>query len=275
MINGLRKSTHLPYQVVKGSFETRQSRAAQFTNQIVDTLSEQIDDKGISLSKLGKTLKKVLPENLAIFVRKNKDKTFNAQISTMYSEDYQPVMYALEFLPNKNNRIDTLSVPAICHEVRHLADSLYHPKFLSREQAIVRKKLDTTKIDQFYKNQIYNKEEINGKKSKKNVLKHIKQQTKKLLRGYSAEDKIDILQDIRYNLITEQNAYKNEAKAVKKLRKKNKTTDKRYSDNSIDDFMFDEKIQLFHDMTLELIQKERFKNKIKVRLHSLTGKKEV
>ena len=88
-------------------------------------------------------------------------------------------------------------------------------------------------------------------------MKSIRHDTEKVLRGFSAQEKVDMLQYIRYNLISERNAFKQTAKTGKKLYKKNM---KVYEDELFDqrkEYMFDEKIKLFHDMIAEIIKKER------------------
>lgn len=265
MYNKLLKSVSLPYQTVRGSFETRQTKAAQFTRKIMSHLSGQFDNEGISLSRLGREIKKVMPENLAVFVRKNKDAESYAQLNRFYTKDNFIVKQSLEFVPNENGKLNVSYLPSIAHEVRHLADSVYHPKILSREQLLARKGLDTDKFYNFYDNDVYVPEMDGGKKLNKAILKDIRNKTKKVLKGYSAEDKVNLLQYIRYSLISERNAYKTEFKTAKKLYNKNQPVYEDSLNDQTKDYMFDEKIKLFHDMTAELIKEERERHKAKLK----------
>ena len=85
--NYLLNNVRLPFQIVRGSFETRQQKAAQFTHKIVNELSGQIDYEGVHLSKLGRMLKRLLPDNFNLFVRKNSDKESYAQLDVMLNKD--------------------------------------------------------------------------------------------------------------------------------------------------------------------------------------------
>lgn len=255
--NNILNRVKLPYKEVRGSFEARQNKAAHFTHGVMNKISGQLDEKGISLSKFGRELKKVLPKNLDFFVQKNKDKESYAQLCNIYSKDNVIIKQSLEIRPNEQGKINILHIPTISHEIRHLADSLYHPKILSREQSITKKGLDTDKFMAFYDDNIYVKEMEGGKKLQRDIMKSIRHDTEKILKGFSAEEKIDMLQYMRYSLISERNAFRGGAKAGKKLFKKNKPV---FEDEMIDqtkEYMFSEKIKLFHDMIAEIIKKER------------------
>lgn len=259
--NNLLNRVKLPYNQVRGSFEARQNKAAQFTHRVMNNLSVQLDDRGVSLSKFGRELKKLLPENLDFFVQKNKDKESYAQLCNIYSKENVIVKQSLEIRPNERGKIDVTHAPTISHEIRHLADSLFHPKIIAREQAITKKGLDTDKFMAFYDDNIYVKEMEGGRKLQRDIMKSIRHDTEKVLRGFSAQEKVDMLQYIRYNLITERNAFKQTAKTGKKLYKKNM---KVYEDELFDqrkEYMFDEKIKLFHDMIADIIKEERGRHK--------------
>ena len=135
--NRLLNRVKLPYITVKGSFAYRQSKAANFTTKIINNLSGQIDKQCISLSKVGKLLKNLLPKNLDIFVRKNKGADSGAQLNRMLNDNNYFIQYSIDLKTNKDGLISILDVPTIAHEIRHLSDSLFHPKFLSREQLII------------------------------------------------------------------------------------------------------------------------------------------
>lgn len=264
MNNQLLKSVSLPYQAVRGSFETRQNKAAQFTHKVINHLSGQLDTKGVSFSRFGREISKVMPENLAVFVKKNKDSESFAQLNRIFTKDNFIVKQSLEFIPNEKGKLDVTHLPSIGHEVRHLADSLYHPKILSREQLLAKKGLDTDKFYNFYDNDVYVQEMEGGKKLKKEIIKDIKCKTKKAIKGYTSEDKVNLLQFIRYSLISEKNAYKEEEKLAKKLFKKNKPVYEESLQNQTKEYMFDEKIKLFHDMIAEIIKEERGRHKAKL-----------
>ena len=261
--NNLLKTVKLPYKEVKGSFELRQQKAGQFTHKVMKNLSSQVKN-GVSLSKFARGFKKVLPENISVFVKKNKDKESYAQLNRVYTEDNYIVKQVLELNTNEQNKINNLHIPTITHEVRHLADSLYHPKIISREQIVAKKGLDSDKLTKFYDENIYVREMGYTNKMKKKIIKDIGHDIKKVLRGLKTEDKIDVLQNMRYNLISERNAFKEENKIAKKLYNKKQDVYEDTLENSSKEYMFDEKIQLFKKMIYELIKRERGINKAKL-----------
>lgn len=263
--NSLLKQVSLPYKEVRGSFAARQNKAAQFTHGVMNNFYGQLDEKGISISKLGRELKKVLPENLDFFVQKNKDTESYAQLCNTYNKNNTVVKLSLEISPNERGKINVLHIPTIAHEIRHLADSLYHPKILAREQAITRKGLDTDKFMQFYEDNIYVKEMEGGRKVQRDIIKSIRRDTEKALKGRRAEDKIDMLQYIRNNLISENNAFKESTRTAKKLHKKNRSVYEDELSNQTKEYMFDEKIKLFHDMIAEIIKEERGRHKAQLK----------
>lgn len=275
MITGkLLNTVSLPYSFVKGSFQYRQYKAAQFTHSIINEISGQLNTKGISLSRLSKIIKRKLPKNFGLFVRKNKDSGSGGELNRIYSKNNFIVKQSLELNLGENKSIKQLQIPTIAHEIRHLADSIFHPKFLIREQLIAQKNLDTAKFLDFYDEQIYVKEIFYGKKDKKRILKSIKHNTQKMMRGLSIEDKINLLQNMRYNLISEKNAYGQGAKYAKKLYKQNMDVyeDELYNPSKI--YMFDEKIELYKNMAFELIQKARRIHRAKLKKsHSALNKK--
>lgn len=268
--NNLLKSIKLPYNTVKGTVEQRQQKAAQFTHKVMNQLSGSIDGKEMSISKFGRSLKKILPKNLNVYVKKNKDTDSDAQLSRVYSETNQIIAQVLEINTNEHNKLDVLSIPIITHEIRHLADTLYHPKILSRAQMLIKKEIFTDKFFDFYQNDVYIMESGDNKSLKKYIIQDIKYHTKKTLRGLPVEDKVNLLQYMRYSLISERNAYKAESKIAKKMYKKNKPFYKDSICDPTNDYMFDDKIKLFKNMSFELLKKER--NMHKANLKKISNK---
>ena len=255
--NKLLNSVNIPYSAVKGSFASRQQKAEQFTHRVVNNISGTLKQNDISLFKLAKLIKKQLPANLKVVFRRDTAADSGAQFNWIFTKSDNIGGYAFEFKLNDNNFINFIQIPSIAHEIRHLADSLFHPKILAREQIRAKKKLNYNKFSDFYDEDIYVKEQFNGKKDKKRIIKAIKHKTQKILKGLSSQDKIDILQSMRYNLISERNAYNTCSKYAKKLYKRYFPVYEDFLYNQTKEYMFDEKIKLLHDMIFKLIKKER------------------
>lgn len=269
--NNLLKCITLPYKTVKGSETLRHQKACKFTDKIINNLSGQLDNEGISLSKFARKLGKLLPKKLSFFVKKNSFADAEASLSRVYNEKDKIATYYLGITPNKNKKITRLEITTIAHEMQHLADALFNPKALSREQCVTQKGLDTKKILNFYSNKIYNLENFNGKKDKNKIIKTLRNKTKNILKGFSAKDKINILQYMRYSLSSEKNAYTTEYKWAKKLNKKNIPIYEDSLNNYNKEYMFNEKLMLLKNMAFELIKKERGKTAAKLKNKKVTN----
>lgn len=267
----LLSSVKLPYKVVSGSFQCRQTKSVRLTNSVMKELYPQlIKPEGITLSKLGRSLKKCFPVNLKLFVCKNRDTDSTAQINKVFNAQNLIVKQSLELKTNANNRIDFLHIPTLAHEIRHFTDSLFHPKMLAREQILAQKGLDTPKYVNFYENDVYVREAFDGKKDCKRIIKIIKNRTNRILRGLNVQDKIDLLQYMRYNLILERNAYNETRTYAKKIYKKNFTVYDDELNNQNKEFLMNEKIDLYEKMISAIIKKERgkFAAKLKSKLQT-------
>ena len=105
------------------------------------------------------------------------------------------------------------------HEFQHITDQLFNPKYLARNQDMANKNLLTNKYNNIYDEYIYNYEAATNKNEKSYILKQIEYKLKEFLKGMSITDKINYLQDSRYSLIMENNAYFTQQKYAKKLNK--------------------------------------------------------
>ena len=261
MYNKLLRTATLPYKTIRGSYELRQQKAASFTRKIMSEIDGQVDEGGISLSKFGRKIKKNLPQNLSFYVDKNRDKSSYAQLSVLYDGKERACEYEFSIELGKTGKIDVSHLPVIVHEVTHLSDYLFHPKTLARSQQIKQSTINLSKYYDFYDKEVYIREKIDKNNTKENVLKRIRKKTKIFMAGWPIKDRINILQDMRYSLISERNAYKKQYKMAKKLHRKNTAVDKDFLEDDTKIYMFDEKIELLKQMTLRFINWERKQNR--------------
>lgn len=222
----------------------------------------------ISFAQAKKALKNVLKGQIDIPIRKNGySDIFDGGSDILYSEFTGQISKTTIDIGTIKNKIKRVELTTLLHEFQHVADQIFHPKYLTRNQKMANIGLYTKKYDRLYDDLIYNREFPEGKKDKKIILNHLRNKINKFLRGLDSEDKIDYLQDIRYSLISEKHAYKTQLKYAKKLNKKHLKINKEDLENENKNFMFDEKIKLMKDLAFEIIQKNRQK-------HSLLLKKE-
>ena len=265
IINKLSESVKIPYQMAKGSFAQRQAKADALSEKLYKNLSEELKDNYtiFDFEQLQTKLHEVLPDkNLKVIVQ---------NLSSEHGENCEGIC---EVLYNKNKEIRALSVgmngisstlrsihiPAFIHEIQHVADDIFHPKYLSRLQSLNKKGLANKKYDNFYDTYYYSPELIESKQDKKDALKQIKNKTKKFLRRLSIHQKMDYIQDMRYSLMSEVEAYKRERSIAQDLKSKGFMIKEFDLENFPQNNLFEEKIELLKNLALEYIAKERAKH---------------
>lgn len=263
-INKLSPTVKLPFKEVKGSVNYRQSKACNMVDKLYRKILPQFNKKEeISCAQAKKALKNVLKGQIDIPIRKNGySDIFDGGSDILYSEFTGQISKTTIDIGTIKNKIKRVELTTLLHEFQHVADQIFHPKYLTRNQKMANIGLYTKKYDRLYDDLIYNREFPEGKKDKKIILNHLRNKITKFLRGLDSEDKIDYLQDIRYSLISEKHAYKTQLKYAKKLNKKHLKINKEDLENENKNFMFDEKIKLMKDLAFEIIQKNRQKHSL-------------
>lgn len=258
MKNNLLPIISLPYQVVKGSIELRQQKADKLVEKFYKDLYPKFQKYGyIRPKQLEDSMAKVLPANLKIELEEGTDEIFDAWSDVLPSTRYNKINKMTIGISNQyHKKLPARYLPTIIHEMQHIADSLFHPKHLARNQYLQSHNMDTYKYDNLYENFFYNLEYFDNKQDKINILKKLEYKVRKFLKGLNIEEKINYLQDIRYTMLQEQKAYNTEYKYAKKLKKKHYdvTEDSLVKNN---DFMFPEKLELLKKLISEMIKRER------------------
>ena len=256
-INKLSPTVKLPFKEVKGSVNYRQSKACNMVDKLYREILPQFNKKEeISFAQAKKALKNVLKGQIDIPIRKNGySDIFDGGSDILYSEFTGQISKTTIDIGTIKNKIKRVELTTLLHEFQHVADQIFHPKYLTRNQKMANIGLYTKKYDRLYDDLIYNREFPEGKKDKKIILNHLRNKITKFLRGLDSEDKIDYLQDIRYSLISEKHAYKTQLKYAKKLNKKHLKINKEDLENENKNLMFDEKIKLMKDLEFEIINK--------------------
>ena len=152
----------------------------------------------------------------------------------------------------------------IVHEFQHIVDQLYIPKYLVRDQKMTLNSMMTPKYQKLY-DQLYSYEYPETNADKREILKILEHKIKKFLRGINTSKKLDYIQDARYSLMMEEQAYRTQRKYAKKLHKKHLPIKDGELDDEISLQMLKEKIQLLKQIGFELIEKERGKHAAKLK----------
>lgn len=256
MINKLLPTVTIPYSIARGSMQERVQKAERLTDNLYRKTVHATYGGNISLKVVRHILSKVMPPNVKIFVAENSDNFSNAANDFLFNGNNDIYAMTLE-LRTKNGIFPQEHLVDIFHEGRHIADGLFNPKYYSRFQKMEKNGLLNSKYFKLYDDELYIRECMEYKSDKKIVMKLLERKIHKVLKGRSITDKIDILQNLRYNLESEKNAFASQLKYAKKLEDKGIImTDDRGTDFS-EEFIFEDKINLIKRMAFEIIQKER------------------
>lgn len=130
----------------------------------------------------------------------------------------------------------------------------------------------TTKYQNLY-DKLYNYEYPTSKADKHKIIKLLEHKIKKFLRGMNISEKMDYIQDARYSLIMEEQAYRTQRKYAKKFHKKHLPINEYELEDEISLHMLKEKIQLLTRLGFELLETERGKHAAKLKSKKLRNVK--
>ena len=254
-ITKLSSAMIVPYKLSRGSVLERQTKAQNLTDEFIQIfLPKVIDKKKLKASTIEHLINTILPEPVKIYIKKNKLDDI-ANVGTVYSFIFKDMYKYIMNLKMHHYLVKTSNTSAIIHEFRHLADYIYHPKYLAKERDMFRLGLFNDTWDRTYDNFLYKQINISNNNEKKDVLKTIEDTVKKNLEKYNSKEKITTLQNMRYYLQSELNAYNQEYQFIKKTEEKypQLITEK----TNIESFMFEDKIKIIEKILKETIFQER------------------
>lgn len=269
MTNRLLDSVKLPYKITRGSYFERQQKADATINKLYQELQGRFKKQELTIDKMQECINETLPNHVRIIIKDCQDKDFDGFSDILYSPKSGKINATTIEIPTKNNKVNIKELPTIMHELQHVIDQLYHPKYLARNQHMENNKLFTEQYNLLYDGWLYNFEEPGSKKEIKYILEVIKQRLLEFLKGKPTSDKINYLQDCRYGLQMEEKAYFTQSKIAKKLKKKHLPINKDDLIKENKDYMFHEKIQLLKEMASTIIGKERAIHKSRLRKESI------
>lgn len=265
MTNRLLDSIKLPYKITRGSYLERQQKADRTINKIFNDIQGQFKNNELSLDKMQECIDKNIPRHVKIIIKNCEDEDYEGFSDILYSTQSGKINATTIEFPTKNKKVKIEDLPTIMHELQHVIDQLYHPKYLARNQYMANKNLFSEKYNNLYDEWIYNKEDPENKKEIKYILSVIKQKILEFLKGKATSDKINYLQDCKYCLQMEDKAYFTQSKIAKKLKKKHLKVKQEDLLKLNKNYMFQEKINLINEIASSIIGKERAIHKSKLR----------
>lgn len=263
-------SAKFSYSIAKGSVETRLAKAQELNNQIYSKIKDNListQKNYIMLSDLKEIILSVFPEKKKFALDKisKKDEKNMAASADYLFDQYENITGHIVEIPARKNRFAMIEIPTLMHELTHVFDKMFNPKIMKRSANLSYRFDSQTKnsfsFDKY--NRLYDKfygsdyEQFSNEAEKVNILNLRKQELLKLLRGRSAEEKIDVIQNIRYHLGLELNAYTVENGYIDRMTPKGADLSELKTD--VDKYLFKEKIQMLKELAFDIIRKEREK----------------
>lgn len=258
--NSVTPRLKLPFNIVKGSLQQRNQKAMEYVEKFYADILPKYKKGVLQFDEVQKSIDKIFEHKIHVKAIKSHDSTTTGGQDILSSEYNGKISsITLEMDNVKNDKLSIADLITLLHEFQHVVDQLFHPKFLARYQYMASGNLYTNKYDKLYDNFLYTDYAPLGRKEKIKVLKQIKHKILHFFRGLTVEEKINYIQDARYFLISEDNAYKTQYKYAKKMSKKHFPISDDDKERQNGAFMFKEKIDLLTKLGFEIIQKERKK----------------
>lgn len=264
-MNKLISQVALPYKSIRGSISDRQRQSIQLVDHLYRDLMPKFKREQLPVEQLQISIDNLLQKRIKIIVKNNTDPEFFGGSDINYSPISDSITATTLEVPIFKKKIHISNLITILHEFQHLSDQLFHPKYLGRNQFMYRNELYSDKYNKLYDNFIYCREYAVTPKEKQQVIKQLEYKIRKFLKGLSPENKVNYLQDTRYTLMMEDQAYHTQRKYAKKLNKKHLPILEEDLDNENKKHMFTEKIELLNKLIMEIIKKERGKHAAKLK----------
>ena len=242
-INKIR--TSLPLSAIKGTQQERLQKAIGLNLQFYEKLHDKFVQREVKTSKFKTALKDAAGGKIGVEVFNTTDS--NSRLSLLLGAKNKIRGFGLS-LPHNiwGECIRQSSAKNFLKITQSFFNEICNPKILARNIYINNHIKDTKAVIDFYAQNI----------SGKNVL--TQESLDNFLQNRKADDKINILQFLRYNLYSERNTKQAEPQIDKQFEKLDNITyvNKKYD---LKDFYFDEKLALLCEQLKSVIQAERQK----------------
>ena len=191
-------SVKLPYSVSRGSVQKRYELAETMLQSFYESVLPKFSRRrGVRTSELTWDLFNALPDkNINFRILRSKN-IVNSTMDTIYDNNRIPKRHDIIIKGSPTDNCTKKDMNALFHEVWHFVEMISNPKFIARTYSFNEKDFD--KLFGFYEKIFYSESAASFKFLKENLDKFIK--CKKPL------EKINILQELRYEIISEINAF--------------------------------------------------------------------
>ena len=250
------------YNLSKGSIKNRQKLVSDLNEKFFDAFVAQAEraDRPFTLKSLLKIYNKTLPEKKHIQVKGLSNSCSDFQGASSYVQDDTGKVLGLTLeVPADRQGNQKASIVTLMHENTHVLESLAQPKHTAILQKLTRQDSYTSARDKWYNAELYKEEKIkySDKIKIEERMKKVEHATKKFIRRKSFQEKVDYLNDARYELEEERDAHIEQLKYAKKLKAMGKTVDERDLEDCDKAYLFKEKIEVLKKVLREVLLNER------------------
>lgn len=254
-------SVKFSYNISKGSIQDRKELVSRLNDKFFDAFIElSSDDKKMKLKNISKLYGKLLPEkkNIKVNSLSKKYKDCDGASDYIYDEMGNLQGVTLEIPTNMFGK-SKASLVTIMHENTHVLDTLVQPKHTALFQKMVINGKYTTARDNWFQNELYISENVSSSDTVniKKRMEEIERLTRKLIKKKSIQDKIDYLNDARYELEQEQNAHAEQLRFAKKLKSLGRVVERDDLEDYDRVYLFTEKINVLKKILREILTNER------------------
>ena len=269
-IHPVEHTAKFSYKVSRGSIQNRLDKSKELTVKVfeeIKNLNKGTPIVSISLADIRNIITSVMPEHKPIIIRplrKSEYKTMEAAADYIYDSGDNIVGHLLE-LPLKRKKLEISDVPTMLHELTHIFDKMLNPKIIARTTNLSKDieygTFSSGHVDSY--NKLYDKlypikeEKFKNLAEKNAILQKTEQEIREYLRHKKINTKLNILQNLRYQLGLELNAYTIENEFIDRMTPKGE--DLSFLKTDVDKYLFREKIDILKRIAFEVIAKERGK----------------
>lgn len=238
--------TFIPSSIAKGSTSARMQKARAINLAFYDKLQYEIKNNEIAPRTFTQTLKSLIGGKIGIRVIETTDKN-DSFTSCCFNEKAKSIGYVISLPFNYyTKKINHNYAKTFLNKTQELLNLAINPKILKRYVAIINKGYDIKGLEKFYNENLANESVLSP-----NALNGF-------LKEKSNAEKIDLLQLMRYKLLSEQNTTQASFQIDKRIEKHNRIKFIR-SDNyyDLEKYQFDTKLNILNEKLLEVINAER------------------
>lgn len=195
----------LPLKISRGTDKERMKLAENLLSNFVNRIEPEFNKrKELSLDRVQAVLRESLPYK-RVYVETLQSQNGNGNNFLLHCDDYGRLdALALELETNERGKIGLEQRNSLYHEAYHFFDAICRPKNSSRSMSMDDKVMND--YLNFYHKNFYTKRKI------KNKL--LSDRLSQFLAKYEDSEKVNLLQQLRYDMIGELGAYSNAEKYV-------------------------------------------------------------